>query len=103
VIDLGFVWSIDGWNMKVLALAVLLTISQASVPVPRQTADQAAGGNNNVKNKTGNQQTPSGLTLTINKQATGDNQDKRNNHPAATHKKPSSSASGPRADERSVG
>jgi hypothetical protein len=46
--------------MRIIALAVLLTIVQASPPVPRKATDNASSSSKNAKQESGNQQTPSG-------------------------------------------
>ena len=45
--------------MKILLLAVLLAVSQASAPVPRQATDNAAGSSQHIKQQSDDKQNPS--------------------------------------------
>jgi hypothetical protein len=50
-------------DMKILALAVLLSIAQAPAPIPRQATDNAARGGHHVKQQSNAKQTPSANAL----------------------------------------
>jgi hypothetical protein len=67
--------------MKMLFLAVFLTVMQATPPVPRKATDKPAGGSHGIKKDTGDKQAPAAPPLIPNKVAAEKHQNASNPPP----------------------